>query len=126
MKTPCAPGTLNGPSALNNLINGDRDPGMKAAVIEDVRNTCWANGWDIYNYFAAEGGVSRYGPWGACENFDSSELNPGSPKLQAIYELTGNTPKSLDEWVASAEHVPAVDHARLDYYPKPPAADVEA
>jgi hypothetical protein len=28
---------------------------MKAAVIEDVRNTCWANGWDIYNYFAAAG-----------------------------------------------------------------------
>jgi hypothetical protein len=85
-----------GSPGLNNMIHGCRDPGMKDAIVYDVREVCWRLGWDIYNYFAIEGEASRYGCWGAVE--DWKNLNPGSPKLQAIYELTGKNPNELADW----------------------------
>ena len=72
---------------------------MKDVIVYDVRETCWRHGWDIYNYFAIEGPASRYGCWGATENW--KDQNPGPPKLQAIYELTGSKPAELAEWAAS-------------------------
>jgi|EP01046_Picozoa_sp_COSAG06_P000163 hypothetical protein len=71
---------------------------MKDAIIYDVEQTCWRHGWDIYNYFAIEGAVSRYGCWGAAE--DWKDLNPGSPKLQAIYNITGTQPAELQSWAS--------------------------
>jgi hypothetical protein len=53
------------------------------AVYDDVREMVWY--WNpefIYNYFASVGVCSRYGCWGATENFD--DLDPGPPKLQAL------------------------------------------
>ena len=82
--------------ALNTLIAAARDPGMTGAIVYDVEQTCWRHGWDIYNYFAVEGPVSRYGCWGAAE--DWKDINPGSPKLQAIYNITGHEPDALATW----------------------------
>ena len=85
-----------GSPGLNTMIEACRDPGMQGAVVYDVREVCWRLGWDIYNYFAIEGPASRYGCWGATE--DWKDINPGPPKLQAIYELTGNHPLALATW----------------------------
>jgi hypothetical protein len=85
------------------MIEACRDPGMKDAIIEDVRETCWRLGWDIYNYFAIEGEASRYGCWGAIE--DWKDRNPGSPKMQAIYTLTGHNPTDLEAWAFSEGRV---------------------
>ena len=85
-----------GTKALNTLIAAARDPGMTGAIVYDVEQTCWRHGWDIYNYFAVEGPVSRYGCWGAAE--DWKDINPGSPKLQAIYNITGHAPDALAKW----------------------------
>ena len=95
----CKPGS----KALNTLIEAARDPGMKPAILYDVRETCWRHGWDIYNYFAIEGPCSEYGCWGATE--DWKDLNPGPPKLQAIYELTGSKPAENIAWSASPERL---------------------
>ena len=38
----------------------------------------------------------RYGCWGATESW--ADRNPGPPKLQAIYELTGTKPSELEAW----------------------------
>ena len=43
--------------------------GMRDVVVYNVEQTCWRRGWDIYNYFAVEGPVSRYGCWGAAEDW---------------------------------------------------------
>ena len=72
---------------------------MTGAIVYDIEQTCWRHGWDIYNYFAIEGPVSRYGCWGAAE--DWKDINPGSPKLQAIYNVTGHKPDELLRWSSS-------------------------
>ena len=96
-------GEKPGSTGLNTMIEACRDPGMKDAIIEDVRETCWRLGWDIYNYFAIEGEASRYGCWGAIE--DWKDRNHGSPKMQAIYTLTGHNPTDLEEWAFSEDRV---------------------
>jgi hypothetical protein len=69
-----------------NRIRANRLPGMKDVVLYDA--TKWfAMGGDMYMYFAAPGGYSRYGCWGLSE--DIRQLN--TPKWQAIYELTGTS-----------------------------------
>ena len=70
-------GEKPGSKGLNTLIEASRDPGMKDVIVYDVRETCWRHGWDIYNYFAIETEVSRYGCWGAAENW--KDQNPGAP-----------------------------------------------
>eukprot|EP01047_Picozoa_sp_COSAG01_P001555 COSAG01_NODE_36_length_34092_cov_26.350032_8_plen_131_part_00 len=90
-----------GSKGLNTLITAARHPGMKDAIVYDVEQTCWRHGWDIYNYFAIQGPVSRYGCWGAAE--DWKDLKPGSSKLQAIYNITGFTPDDVLAW-AKAPH----------------------
>ena len=75
-------GEKPGGKGLNTLIEASRDPGMKGAILRDVRETVWRHGWDIYNYFALVTQVSRYGCWGATE--DWKDRIPGPPKLQAI------------------------------------------
>jgi hypothetical protein len=47
------------------------------------------------------GPVSRYGCWGATE--DWRDLKPGPPKLQAIYNITGNDPAVLAKWAEDPE-----------------------
>lgn len=66
-----------------NRIRANRLPGMKTLVLYDARKW-FANGGDLYMYFAAPGVYSRYGCWGLSE--DIRQLN--TPKWQAIYELT--------------------------------------
>lgn len=57
-------------------------------------------GWDEYEYFTAHGACSEYGCWGATESW--TDLNPGPPKLQALYKLTGHHPAERALWAANA------------------------
>eukprot|EP00037_Helgoeca_nana_P014325 m.133565 g.133565 ORF g.133565 m.133565 type:complete len:73 (-) comp22501_c0_seq5:2888-3106(-) len=59
-----------------------------------------------YNYFSAESSYSAYGCWGATESFN--DLNPGPPKLQALYELTGHHPEERRIWAANASRPRAI------------------
>lgn len=92
-------GEKPGSAGLNNMIESARDPGMKAVVKEHV-GTCWQWGWDEYNYFTAQSAYSEYGCWGATETYQ--DLNPGPPKLQALYELTGHAPDERAVWAANS------------------------
>jgi hypothetical protein len=69
-----------------NRIRANRIPGMKALVLYDAEKW-FAMGGDMYMYFAAPAGYSRYGCWGLSE--DIRQLN--TPKWKAIYELTGTS-----------------------------------
>jgi len=91
-------GERPGSAGLNKMIESARDPGMKAVVKQHV-DTCWQWGWNEYNYFAAQTRASGYGCWGATETYE--DLNPGSPKLQALYELTGHSPHERAAWAAN-------------------------
>ena len=91
-------GEKPGTKGLNTMIMAARDPGMKDVVVYDIEQTCWRRKWDIYNYFSVEGPCSRYGCWGATE--DWKDLNPGPPKLQAIYNVTGHHPSDLARWAS--------------------------
>jgi len=90
-----------GSRGLNTMIEASRNPGMKDVVYHDIRNVAWAWGWDIYNYFAAVGPCSTYGCWGATE--DWKDLDPGPPKLQALYNLTGTDPVTIAAWAGDPE-----------------------
>ena len=83
------------------MIAGSRDAGMKTAIIKQVQLT-WQFGWDDYNYFVGGAGlVKEYGCWGITESW--ADINPGPPKLQALYELTGHSPDVLAEWARGEE-----------------------
>lgn len=94
-------GEKPGSKGLNTMIMASRDAGMKGVIVYDIEQTCWRRGWDIYNYFGIEGPCSRYGCWGATE--DWRDLNPGPPKLQAIYNVTGTDPTELGNWATSLQ-----------------------
>ena len=89
------------------MIEASRDEGMRDVVVQHIRS-CWAWGWDIYNYFAIEGQASRYGCWGAAEGWSVHDRVPGSPKLRAIYNITGTDPRAAEEW-AKGNRPRAVD-----------------
>lgn len=72
------------PTNIANRIRANRLPRMKDLVLYDAKRW-FANGGDLYMYFAAPGAYSRYGCWGISE--DVADLD--SPKWKAIYELTG-------------------------------------
>ena len=80
------------------------------AVYHDIREVAWNWGWDIYNYFATVGSASTYGCWGATEDFQ--DLDPGPPKLQAIYNLTGTNPTTIAEWALNPSRERAHDVSR--------------
>eukprot|EP00040_Diaphanoeca_grandis_P028097 m.161388 g.161388 ORF g.161388 m.161388 type:complete len:769 (+) comp31231_c0_seq3:377-2683(+) len=88
-----------GSKGLDTMIEASRDQGM-TQVVKNHIDYCWQFGWDEYNYFAAEGKVSGYGCWGSTETF--ADLNPGPPKLQALYEVTGKHPHAQAKWAANA------------------------
>ncbi len=84
-------GPDNGGGKVENVANrirANRLPSMKGLVLYDA-NKWFEMGGDMYMYFAAPGGYSRYGCWGLSE--DIRQLN--TPKWQAIYALTGYVPK---------------------------------
>lgn len=76
-------------------------------MYHDVREMAWYWGWDIYNYFSAVGEYSTYGCWGATEDF--ADLDPGPPKLRAIYNLTGTDPADIARWAHDTERSRARD-----------------
>jgi hypothetical protein len=95
-----------GSKGLNLMIEASRDAGM-AAVVKQHIDTCWQFGWAAYNYFAAVSRDSEYGCFGATE--DWADINPGPPKLQALYKLTGNEPDELAKWAAAEDRPRAFD-----------------
>lgn len=70
------------------------------AVVKGHVGLCWQFGWDEYEYFSAEGACSEYGCWGSVESY--GDLNPGPPKLQALYQLTGHHPAERTAWSTNA------------------------
>lgn len=72
------------PTNVANRIRANRLPRMKDLILYDAKRW-FANGGDLYMYFAAPGAYSRHGCWGLSE--DVADLN--TPKWKAIYELTG-------------------------------------
>ncbi len=80
-------------------------------MYHDVREMVWEWNPDfIYNYFASVGPCSHYGCWGATEDF--ADLDPGPPKLQAIYNLTGTDPASVAAWALDPARPRALDFSR--------------
>jgi hypothetical protein len=73
---------------VGNRILANRHPRMKELILHDARDNWFARGGDLYIYFSHCSAYSRYGSWGLSEDI----LNLGTPKWQAIYELTGTRP----------------------------------
>jgi hypothetical protein len=89
-------GEKPGSKGLSTMIEASRDAGMKATVQKHAQ-LCWQFGWDHYEYFVGgAGAVSEYGCWSATESW--ADINPGPPKLQGLYELTGHSPDERAAW----------------------------
>ena len=78
------------PTNIANRIAANRDPGIKPLLIHELKDNWFAhpeiNG-DLSMYFVLCSSYTRYGSWGATEEVE----NLHTPKLQAIYEITGMT-----------------------------------
>jgi hypothetical protein len=117
------------PSNIANRIAANRDMSMKSVLIHDLKDNWFANpdiAGDLSMYFVLCSSFTRYGSWGATEEVG----NMHTPKLQAIYEITGitedvsgpdspgNTQKSMVgnnaviTWEAATDNV-AVTHYRI-------------
>jgi len=69
---------------VGGFIVAQRVPPMRASVVRNVE--AWAAvGGAEYNYFSLCGEPSRYGMWGALENF----FNQSTPKFCAAVDTTG-------------------------------------
>ena len=96
MKTACS-GTEE-----SELIAGVHESNERLHISLGTRmlSTCWCAA--VYRHFAAPGRrTGFYGYWGAAENWKNQ--NPGAPKLQAIYELTGSKPAEYAKWAADGD-----------------------
>ena len=47
------------------------------------------------------GSASEYGCWGASEGWSVKDRVPGSPKLRAIYNVTGSDPVANQAWAVA-------------------------
>ena len=66
-------------------ILSNRDPGMDTLVQNHIRNTWFGNGGNLFGYFGLAGAYSRYGDWGATDDY----RNLTTPKYDALVNLTG-------------------------------------
>jgi len=79
--------TVNvGPQILAN-----RDPGMDALVQTHIRNNWFLQGGSTFGYFALSGAYSRYGDYGATDDY----RNLTTAKYNAIVNLTGYEPNGV-------------------------------
>ncbi|MGD0730582.1 MAG: fibronectin type III domain-containing protein [Terracidiphilus sp.] len=79
--------TLN----LGVQILANRDPGMDALVQTHIRNNWFGNGGGNFGYFAFSSAYSRYGSWGATDDY----RNLTTPKYNALVNLTGYEPNGV-------------------------------
>jgi len=70
---------------IGHRIEANRDPGMGTLLQHHIRDNWFATGGDLFTYFVLSSSYSRYGSWGATEDFRV----PVTPKFQALYALTG-------------------------------------
>jgi len=70
---------------IANRIRANRDPGMGALLLHHISDNWFATGGDMFTYFVLSSAYSRYGCWGATEDYRI----PVTPKFQALYTLTG-------------------------------------
>jgi hypothetical protein len=86
------PGNTNG--GANSTVNlgvqilANRDPGMDALVQTHIRNNWFQQGGNMFGYFVMSGGYSRYGAWGATDDY----RNLTTAKYNALVNLTGYEP----------------------------------
>gem|GEM_PF-1065198 len=69
-------------------ILANRDPGMGGLVQSHISKNWFAQGGGTFSYFNLSGGYTRYGSWGATDNYE----NLATPKYVALETLTGYAP----------------------------------
>jgi fibronectin type 3 domain-containing protein len=72
-------------------ILANRDPGIEPLVENHIRNNFFAQGGSLFGYYALSGGYSRYGSWGATDDY----TNLTTPKYEALLNLTGYDPSAV-------------------------------
>jgi fibronectin type 3 domain-containing protein len=68
-------------------ILANRDPGMDALVQHHIRDNWFANGGSNFGYFGLSGAYSRFGDWGATDDY----RNLSTAKYNALVNLLGYT-----------------------------------
>jgi len=86
------PDNSNGGSGTTTNIGvqilANRDPGMGSLVQSHIANNWFAQGGSTFSYFNLSQGYTRYGSWGATDNYQ----NLATPKYEALEMLTGYAP----------------------------------
>jgi len=72
-------------------ILANRDPGMGTLVQDHIRTNWFGNGGGLFGYFGLSGAYSRYGDWGATDDY----RNLATAKYNALVNLTGYEPSGL-------------------------------
>lgn len=84
-------GPANDNSGTNSTTNvgvqilANRDPGMNTLLQSHIRNNWFGNGGGLFGVFTLSGAYSRYGDWGATDDYN----NLTTAKYQALLSLTG-------------------------------------
>lgn len=115
------PGNTNGNN--NSTVNvgvqilANRDPGMDTLVQTHIRNNWFQQGGNMFGYFVMSSAYSRYGDWGATDDY----RNLTTAKYNALVNLTGyepgGVPFSPGDLVATAGN----DSVSLAWLPVPGA-----
>jgi fibronectin type 3 domain-containing protein len=89
------PGNTNGgANSTTNVgvqILANRDPGMDALVQTHIRNNWFQQGGNMFGYFVMSSAYSRYGDWGATDDY----TNLTTAKYNALVQLTGYEPAGV-------------------------------
>jgi hypothetical protein len=105
--------TVNvGPQILAN-----RDPGMDALVQTHIRNNWFQQGGSTFGYFALSGAYSRYGDYGATDDY----RNLTTAKYNAIVNLTGYVPNGVPFSPGALVATPGNESIDLAWQPVPGA-----
>jgi fibronectin type 3 domain-containing protein len=100
-------------------ILANRDPGMDTLVENHIRTNWFGNGGNMFGYFGLSSAYSRYGDWGATDDY----TNLATAKYNALVNLTGyesdGVPFEPGDLVATASD----QVVSLSWEPVPGAAD---
>ncbi|MGO4213499.1 fibronectin type III domain-containing protein, partial [Terriglobus sp. YAF25] len=90
-------GPANNNSGSNSTTNlgvqilANRDTGMDTLVQGHIRNNWFGNGGNMFGYFGLSSAYSRYGDWGATDDY----RNLSTAKYNALVNLTGYEPNGV-------------------------------